>query len=143
MNSLTPAVRADAVPYFYHVQESFPYFTNRIADNRITDDGSEDVDLDNPLVIMRFVVAHLTEGYRGEPEGKLYTWLPTIKTYFNEHMWLQSAAYPDRMDNLQSARIVNGGSVRPMQNDGVGAIQIAAEIQLQCIFYESLEQDSY
>jgi hypothetical protein len=30
-----------------------------------------------------------------------------------------------------------------MQNDGVGAIQIAAEIQLQCIFYESLEQDSY
>ena len=136
-------VKADAVPRFYYVGEGFPYFTNRIADTPISDDGSEEVDLHSPLVIMRLVVGHITEGYKGQPEAKLYTWLPAIKTYFNERMWLTSETYPDRMGYLQSARITNGGGLRVFENAGIAAMQVGAEIQLACTFYELIEQDTY
>lgn len=143
MASLTPPVRADAVPRFYYTGEAFPYFTNRIADTPIGDDGSEDTDLNQPVVIMRLVVGHITEGYKGQPEARLYEWLPVIKTWFNERMWLQSAAYPLRMDNLQSARVTNNGGLRVFENAGIAAQQVGAEIQFQCVFYESIEQEFY
>lgn len=138
-------VTADAVPRFNHVQESFPYFTNRIADIPISDNGSHDEDVNSPIIAMRLVVSHLTEGYRGEPEARLYTWLPAIKTYFNQRMWLQTASgiYTARMENLQSARVINNGGLRVFENAGIAAQQVGAEIQLQCIFDEFIEQEYY
>jgi len=68
-------LKVDAWPQFFKAGESFPYFTNRIADLPVTDDGSQDEDVNTPLVIMRLVVAHLTSGYHGEPEHKLYEWM--------------------------------------------------------------------
>jgi hypothetical protein len=142
MSSLS--INADAVPYFNYAGSGFPYFTNRIADTPITNDGSEDIDLNNPLVIMRFVVGHATEGYKGEIEAKLYTYLPAIKTYIQQRSnWLQSAAYPTRMDNLQSARISNAGGLRVFQNEGINSTQVGAELQLACIFDEVIEQVYY
>src|SRR6185436_14029235 len=73
--------KCDAKPYFIHAQDRFTYFTNRIASNPRGNDGSEDLDLNNPLVIIRFVVAHLTEGGRGQPESKLYEWGPVVSSY--------------------------------------------------------------
>lgn len=136
-------ISTDAKPYFYHVQEDFPYFTNRIATNPITDDGSQDEDLNSPIVSMRLIIAHVTEGYKGEPEAKLYEWLPPIKTFFNERMWLQSAAYPTRMDDLQQARVIDGGGMRWFNDSGFNVVQLGAEIQLQCIFPEFIEQAYY
>lgn len=139
-------VRADAKPHFFHAQESFPYFTNRIAANPIGDDGSEVEDLNRPLVIMRLVVGHITEGFKGEPEGKLYEWGPVIKTYIQRRSnWLQTATgpYAARMDNLQSARVIDAGGFRAFQDSGINAIQVGREIQLQCIFDEFIEQVYY
>lgn len=145
MLSLRPSVSADAVPRFYFTGEAFPYFTNRIVDTPISDDGSQDEDVNQPVLVMRLVVAHLTTGYKGEPEARLYEWLPHIKTYFNERMWLQTASgpYAARMDNLQSARVINGGGLRVFENAGINAMQVGAEIQLQCIFDEMIEQAYY
>lgn len=137
-------VRVDAVPYFFYTQEKAPYFTNRIADTPITDDGgSEDENLNQPTLIMRLVIGHVTEGYRGEPDSRLYEWLPVINTYFQRRMWLQSVKYPERMDNLREARITNGGGIRAFQNDGIGSTQIGAEIVMSCIFYEGFDQEYY
>lgn len=134
-------VSADAVPYFFHTNsDSFPYFTNRIADNPISDDGSADIDLNQPIVIMRLVVAHITSGYKGENEAKVYEYGPIVKTWFNEHQWLTSAVYPVRMDNLQLARIVNNGGIRAFENTGIAVVQVGREIQLSCTFYESIDQ---
>ncbi len=133
----------DAKPHFWHVQEAFPYFTNRIVDNPITDDGSQDEDLNQPVLVMRFIIAHITAGYKGEKERNLYEWLPVIKTWFNEHQWLTSAAYPLRMDNLQQARIVNNGGIRAFENVGIPVVQVGAELQLACIFPEYIEQYQY
>ena len=140
------SVRADAKPYFFHTQESFPYFTNRIAANPIGDNGSEVEDLNNPLVIMRLVVGHLTEGYKGEPESKLYEWGPIVKTYIQRRTnWLQTATgpYAARMEGLQSARVIDAGGFRAFQDSGINAIQVGREIQLQCIFDEVIEQAYY
>lgn len=137
-------IRADAKPYFYHVQESFPYFTNRIVTNPIGDNGSQDEDLNNPLVIMRLIVAHVTEGFKGEPEGKLYEWGPIVKTYIQERSeWLIATGYPNRMDNLQSARITDAGGFRVFSDSGLSVNQVGRELQMQCIFDEHIEQVYY
>ena len=137
------ALTVDAWPQFYKASETFPYFTNRIADLPITDDGSQDEDVNTPLVIMRLVVAHITSGYHGEPETKLYEWMPVIKTVFNSRMWLTSEAYPERMNDLQSVRVINNGRWTQEQNEGINAVQVGVEIALQCIFIEDIEQDEY
>ncbi len=139
-------IPADAVPRFNYTGEGFPYFTNRIADIPVSSDGSEIIDFNSPLVIMRFVVGHITEGYKGEVEGKLYEWLPPIKTYIQARSnWLQCASSPynTRMDGLQQSRISNAGGLRIFQNEGINSIQIGAELQLSCIFDEIVEQIYY
>lgn len=136
-------VRCDAKPYFYHVQESFPYFTNRIAANPITDDGSEVLDYNNPLVIVRLIVAHMTEGYKGEPESKLYEWGPIVKTYIQRrNNWLECAAAPynTRMAGLRQSRVSDAGGFRVFNDSGAGVLQVGREIQVQCIFDEIIEQ---
>ncbi len=136
-------VRADAKPYFIHVQESFPYFTNRIATNQVGDDGSQDEDLNNPLIIVRLIVGHLTEGYKGEPESKLYEWGPIVKTYINRRQWLTSAAYPLRMENLQMGRMIDAGGFRIFEDSGLGTKQVGREFQIQCIIPEYIVQIEY
>jgi hypothetical protein len=139
-------VRCDAVPYFFHVQEAFPYFTNRISANPVSDEGSEDLDVNRPLVIMRLIVGHITEGYKGQPESKLYEWGPLIKTYFQRRTnWLRTASgpYATRVDNLISARMIDSGGFRIFQDSGIGATTVGRELQLQCEFSESIEQVYY
>lgn len=142
----TLGVKADAKPYFFHTQEDFPYFTHRLASSLIGSDGSEDLDLNQPVVIIRLVVAHVTEGYRGQPEGKLYEWGPVIKTYIQQRTnWLQAATgpYATKMDGLQSARIIDSGGLRVFDNSGIGVNQVGREFQVQCVFDELIEQVYY
>lgn len=138
-------VRADAKPYFFHTQEGWPYFTNRIAASPVADDGSEDIDFNRPLVIMRLVVAHLTSGYRGEPESRVYQWGPPIKSYIQARTnWLQSEAFPEKMAGLQSARLIDSGGLRVFADGATeGTQQVGREFQLQCIFDEFIEQEYY
>lgn len=139
-------VNADAKPYALHTQEAFPYFTNRISSNVIGDDGSEVEDFNRPLVVVRLVIGHVTEGYKGQPESKLYEWGPVIKTYIQQRTnWLKTATapYTTRMDNLQSARIIDSGGFRIFDNSGIGVSQVGREFQLQCIFDEFIEQVYY
>lgn len=144
MAALTPPVTADAKPRFYYTSESFPYFTNRIVDTPISDDGSQDEDVNSPVLVMRLVVAHLTSGYKGENEARLYEWLPHIKTYIQERtQWLQSAAYPAKMNGLMEARVINGGGLRVFENAGINAMQVGAEIQMQFRVYEAIDQVTY
>lgn len=138
------SVQADSKPFFFHTQEDYPYFTHRIVTNSVTDSGSEEIDFNNPTVIVRLIIGHITEGYKGEPEANLYEWLPMLKSFFAKRMWLTSTAYPERDDNLRMARIVDDGGLRAFQDAGINAIQVGAELQLQCIYYELIDQqDQY
>jgi hypothetical protein len=133
------SVTVDAVPFFYHTQEAFPYFTNRVSNVDVGDDGSEDFDRDTYTVTMRLVVGHLTSGYDGAMETNLYTWMPTIKTYFNQREWLQSAGtYAAAMNSLIRARITAMSGLRVFDNAGISALQVACEFTLTCEFDETI-----
>jgi hypothetical protein len=136
--------RVDAKPYFHYTGESFPYFTHRIADTPVSDNGSEVEDLNSPTVVIRLVIGHVTEGYRGEIEVKLYEWLPVLKSYIQARSnWLQSVAYPAPMEDLQQSRVINGGGLRIFQNEGINSTQIGAEIPVACTFLESIDYAYY
>lgn len=138
LHQSTP-VTADAKPYFLHTQEAFPYFTNRIGGDEI-DSDSQDFDRDTITVTMRLVIGHVTEGYQGEPETNLYTWMPVIKEYFNERELLQSAAYPTAMTSLIEARVTGHNGFRVFQNTGLSANQVGTEFTLTCQMDESIDQ---
>lgn len=136
-------VRCDAKGFFYWTQESFPYFTNRIASNGVADDGSEVFDINRPLVIMRLIVGHITEGYKGEPESKLYEWGPIVKAYIqnrSDFLECANAPYNTRMDGLRYCKVIDNGGFRIFEDSGLGTKQVGRELQLQCEFVEVLEQ---
>lgn len=137
--SLSTPVTADAVPYFIHTQEFFPYFTNRVGSDQITYD-SEDYDDDEITVTMRLIIGHVTQGYVGEPEANLYAYIPVIKTYFNARENLQSATYTARMSGLIRARITAHLGFRVFQNAGISAQQVGTEFTLTCEMTETITQ---
>lgn len=137
--ALSTPVTADAVPYFMHTQESFPYFTNRVSADDIQWD-SEDYDSDVLQFTLRLVVGHITEGYSGVPESDLYTYIPQVKTYFNARENLQSAAYLARASGLIRARITAHLGFRVFQNAGISAQQVGTEFTLTCDLTETITQ---
>lgn len=138
------SVTADAKPYFFHQQETFPYFTNRINDIPITGYGTgeedENEDQNTVDIIMRLVIGHITSGFPGERESELYTYLPVVKSYFQQREMLQSVAYPTEMTNMFYVRVVNGGGLRAFENAGISTIQVGAEITLRCFCVEPITQ---
>jgi len=133
-------VTCDAKPYFNHTQEDFPYWTNRMGPV-VTESDIEDFEEDTYVFIMRLVIGHDTEGYDGEVETNLATWIPTIITYFNEREWLNTeTTYPVATRYLELARVTSCTGLRYFQGSGIGATQVGTEFTLTCKFTEDLTQ---
>lgn len=138
--ALATPVTADAVPYFRHIQEATPYFTNRLDAFTIEGD-SEDYDEVAPVVVViRLIIGHVTEGYVGESDARLHLYIPQILEYFNKRELLQSAAYPTALDHLVLARITSCTGYREFQNSGVGGSQVGCEFRLEAQFIYRIEQ---
>lgn len=142
--SMTPAVVADGVPYFYHSQEGYPYFTVRVSnmdsagygDNAIT----QELDADVYTITLRLVIGHITEGYSGEPEDCLYDYIPVIKAYLNSRDQLQTAGYTTELRYLIDARCTGAAGYRVFQNAGIAALQVGTEFTIVCQFNENIDQ---
>lgn len=135
-------VTADAVPYFLHTQEAFPYFTVRISGVDV-DSDSEEYDTELVTVTLRIIVAHATQGYVGEPETALYTYMPTLREYFNARQFLQSATYTTALTHLIQARMTSSTGLRIFENSGLAALQVGAEFNIECQFEIELAQAYY
>lgn len=136
---LTPAVSADAVPYMIHSQEAFPYFTNRVGAMTIEPD-SHDIDTYDVDLIARLVVGHLTDGYHGQPESQLYTYLPALIEAINARELLQSDAYPVALLGLVGARVTDSSGLRIFETAGLQTRQVGTEITVVCTFADDLAQ---
>lgn len=132
----TPVV-CDAVPYFFHTQESFPYWTNRIGPIQNGDEGE---DLDNPVVTIyqRLVLGHVTAGYAGENEDKLLTWIPQVFSYYSDHNRLETDTQSDGLDYLLEARIRSCTGFAAFANSGLPHIQAGTEFTLTLEFIETV-----
>lgn len=135
--ALSTPVNADAKPYFYHWQESFPYWTNRVGPMQMGDLGEE---FDNPTysVIMRLVIDHMTADYAGNNEDKLKLWMPQVVTYFHAHPRLQTDSDKIGLNSIEEARIGNATGFRIFQNAGIPVLQIGCEFTLNISFYEQI-----
>ena len=138
---------ADAKDYFYHWQESFPYFVNRITDEDTVFD-SEDYKIRNYTITMRLVVGHLTEGYDGTPERNLYAFIPLVENKFDNNRVLTSVAYPTPMDwlNPEDITLERSRGTTFFEMTGVGggqsaARQVGSEWTLTLPFHIDLEQE--
>ena len=84
---------SNAYPYFYILPENEPYWVNRLGPASYSWD-SEDIGDVSRSIIMRLVIAKLTEGYTGEPETLLMDKLDAIILFFMERLDLTSSLYP-------------------------------------------------
>lgn len=129
----------DSKPYFYHFQETFPYMTWRVGQDEITDEG-EELDTDTYTIIGRLVTAHLTEGYAGEAEQALYSYIPPLKTAFNSNINLQTTGqFDDPMTHLIEARLARLTGYRVFQDSGFKSQQIGCEFYLICAFEQFID----
>ncbi len=139
--ALTPSVTAvDAVPRFIHWQNAWPYWTNRIINGFYGDDG-EELDEDNYTLVARLIIGHILEGYEGQPENDLYTYIPQFKTYLHAREGLQTdqASGPDLRDEqdfLIRARCVTTPGFRIFETAGIPVLQVGTEFNILCEFEE-------
>lgn len=139
--ALTPTVVCDAVPFYFHAQESFPYWVNRISSVGLEgiegdDDTGEEYDRTTYEVTARLVIGHLTGDYKGVSDERLQTYVPHMITYFNNRELLQSAAFPAALLNVDFARVTGAVAFGVFQNTGVGASQVGAEFTITTQFLE-------
>ena len=145
--SLATPVTADAVPRFLHVQEETPYWTNRMTAFTSVGD-SEDFDNDTYLLTARLIIGHITEGYDGESETRLYTYIPQFKTYLHERWGLQTdqTSGPDlsaAQRYLIRARITGGVAFAIFESSGINTLQVGAEFNILCEFNETITPAAY
>lgn len=89
----------DAVPYTFHIQTRFPFWTNTLAG--YAPSFSSEIHSVRPyLWICRYHMGFVGEANFGDLEKQLYTELPYIENYFQEHVMLTSTDYPDEADHL-------------------------------------------
>lgn len=126
---------SDAVPYFYHTQEDFPYFTNRISDNAPDTDSPADLQTRAYTVTMRLVVAHLTAGYVGENEALLYELIPLVETAFSSDQWLASddGSVIEELDAV-GVQFSRSRGMTVFSNAGIEAQQLGTEFTLRASF---------
>lgn len=119
-----------AYPYAQHWQENFPYWTNAIESfepgEYMGDDNSQRI----YVAAIRYHVGYRTEGSYGDVEAALYTDLPALQEWFEEHPGLQSASYTTPLTDLdpQETRLLSSpvlaiiGKSSATGNDVLGAV---------------------
>lgn len=125
------ALGFDSVPFLFHVQGTYPFWTNRV--DRISVDGdSEDFELYGYDIIMRLVIAHITEGVEGERESDLYSYIPAVIEYFNSRALLLDDTFTTELLGLVRASIVDCRGFAIFAQAGINTQLIGTEFTLRC-----------
>jgi hypothetical protein len=124
--------------------ETFPYFVVRagaITDGVTADDESEELDGITVNMIVRHVIGHITQGYRGETAVEMYSEVGLLLNTFHSRDLLQSATYPEAMLHIDEARFVSGAGFAVIESSGIGVMQVGTEHVIRCEFTYGNEQD--
>lgn len=121
-----------AVPYTFHHQPDFPYWTNTLS-GYAPGFSSEVLSVRPYLWIARYHMGFRGSGNFGDLEQQLYADLPYIENYFAEHILLTSSEYPSPADHLDPISIninLSRGLVEfpPAQEGGTPTLGTIIEI---------------
>lgn len=136
----------DAYPYFFAWNAGFPYFTNRVDEDvntGATEGATQEWEEHVHTVRVRLVIAHITEGVPGTPEGLLYVYMPLVTNFFVNHPLLQSAAEPTPMDILspEGMTVERPTGLRIFTNAGFKSNQVGCEWPLRLPFIIPIERE--
>lgn len=133
--AVSPVTHADAVPYFFYHQTSFPYFTNRIGDHSPEDGSPADLQTRSYTLIARLVVAHLSSGYEGENEALLYRLIPLIENEFASDRWMLDDS-GEAIPELSAVGVTfqRSRGLTVFSNTGIEAVQVGTEFTLTVEF---------
>lgn len=128
--------------YFPYMQETFPYFVNRLADiTVIKENTAEDVFHYQINIEVLLVVAHMDSGFQGEKTEAIYDYITYLLAYLSEdiHQDLQSTAYPTTPRYLNPLGLTPDLSpgVNVFTNSGLGVNQVGTRFTLT-VDYEFL-----
>jgi hypothetical protein len=132
---------ADAVDYLVHWQDGFPYFTVGFRDyqpGEVLSDQSQRI----YIAEIRFYAGYITEDQPGQVEQTIYTHLPVIQDYIEEHQGLETSALstlryldPTQTRLLASPVVVNLGK-------GVAGTDVLGSIiRVQVTFNVEINQE--
>ena len=119
----------DAKKFYPWTQEAFPYWHNRITGYE-PEHPSQDYIIHRYEVTGRLVVAHFTEGYRGEGMDKAYQYIAEVNDYFDNNPLMITAEYPTAFDDIDDAsgvEIVQVIGPNAFANSGIGEMDIGVE----------------
>jgi hypothetical protein len=141
--ALTTPVSADATHTFFYTQEDYPYFTHRVAgitlDEGVSDYG-EEFDSFVVDVTIRMIIGFATEGYIGDIDTTLYSYISQVMNYYQTHELLQSAAYATAQTDLVRARIVANRGLLLIESAGVAGRLVGTEYTLRAEFESETDQ---
>jgi len=145
MAALSSPVTCDAVPFYFHAQEGFPYWINRMGNFTLDvepDDWGEEMDTVVVETTARLVLGHLTADYKGINDANLQLWVAHMIEYFNEHENLRTTTtYTSSLDHLIRSRCTGGIGFGVFENKAVGVQQMGAEFNLRAEFaFEIVQQ---
>lgn len=137
-----PAADVSTDPFF--AGESFPYFVVRAGaitfDTVTADEETEEYDQVTINLIIRHVIGHITQGYRGETAVSMYSQAGQLMEAFRNHDLLQSAAYPAAMLYIDQAQFISGAGFAVIESSGVGVLQVGTEHTIRVEFtYENVQ----
>ena len=138
--ALYPGESCDAVPRFFHTQEAFPYWTNRVGPWTNDDDG-EDFDVLRVTILARLVLGHVTSGYQGENEERLADFIPYFLGYMADRNTLitntDAGTSPNPLQYLIEARVERGTGYAAFMNTGLPVVQAGTEFTITLEFNDT------
>lgn len=139
LSALSSPISSDAKSYFWHVQETMPYWTNRLGTIEVDADGDE-YEIHTYEVIARLIIGHKSDLERGLHERELQRIVPQFIAYLNARELLQSSTYATGMDSLTNAQVISCRGYTEFQNSGSGAEAVGTEFTIRAIFEEEITQ---
>jgi hypothetical protein len=134
-----PVPDAGGASYFPYVQETFPYFVNRLGDIQIVEGQAEDLYHYSLNIEALLVTGHITSGYKGEKQDLIYDHITSIIDYFSRNRSLTSTDYPNPPQYLYPLDMTLDMSpgVNVFTNSGMGVQQVGSRFTLS-VEYEFL-----
>lgn len=117
----------EAFPFMHYDSEVYPRWVNGVSDAKPEDIGVGE-ETEPMTILSRLEIGKRTEGFDGDLEQQLWTWIPYTITMFATRPLLTSDAAPDRPKGLLGASM---RLYRPL----VPGQTVAAEFVTTCLFY--------
>jgi len=135
---------SDSVVAFFYAQESPIFWVNRLV-NVSVELESEQLQTNTYTIVMRLVLAKVTQGFEQEAEQMIHTWLPAVLQYFAARRQLKRTVDDAAVSYLdpRGAVITEAVPQYNLQQSGTGATLFGVDFSIEVPMYMATDQVIY